>query len=61
LLYSIPSEPVELYARTGSDAATEVSARYPDVVDALITHFEEELRAAGTPDDVLSLRIRERT
>jgi arylsulfatase A-like enzyme len=60
LLYAIPSEPIELYARTGPDVATEVSARYPDVVNALITHFEDELKAAGAPDDVLAQRIRER-
>jgi len=57
LLYAIPSEPVELYSRR-DPLETEVSARHPDVVEALITRFEDELRAAGAPERVLAHRFR---
>jgi len=60
LLYSIPSESVELYARSGTDAVMEVSARYPEVVNDLVMRFEDELRAADAPARVLGQRIRKR-
>lgn len=57
LLYTTPSEPVELYARHGNDAHVEVSAQHPDVVNRLISCFEEELRIAGR-DRTFPQRIR---
>lgn len=57
LLYSIPTEPVELYARN-DPSAPEVSARHPGVVDEMIGHFEAELKAARAPEHVLAQRVR---
>ena len=60
MLYSIPSEPVELYLRSGGDPERDVSMQHAAVVQELIGAFEDELRAAGAPDRVLAQRIRER-
>jgi arylsulfatase A-like enzyme len=58
LLYSVPSEPVELYSRRDGNLAPEVSAKYPEIVNDLIRRFEDELKAAGAPDRVLAQRLR---
>jgi len=60
LLYTIPTEPVELYTRRGGGGTVEVSAQHPEVVDKLIALFEDELKATGATDRMLAQRIRNR-